>query len=89
MMNRIEFLATYYGKQHQELKTLEELEELTTELINNIKTEGVSSNTPSEISDVLIMLYQLIYIYNIGDEIENITEFKINRQIDRIKNTKY
>ena len=88
-MNRIEFLATYYGKQHQELKTLEELEELTTELINNIRTEGVSSNTPSEISDVLIMLYQLIYIYNIGDEIENITEFKINRQIDRIKNTKY
>ena len=88
-MNRIESLATYYGKQHQELKTLEELEELTTELINNIRTEGVSSNTPSEISDVLIMLYQLIYIYNIGDEIENITEFKINRQIDRIKNTKY
>ena len=89
MMNRIEFLASYYGKEHQELKTLEELEELTTELINNIKTEGVSSNTPSEISDVLIMLYQLIYIYNIGDDIENITEFKINRQIDRIKNTKY
>ena len=89
MMNRIEFLATYYGKEHQELKTLEELEELTTELINNIRTEGVTSNTPSEISDVLIMLYQLIYIYNIGDEIENITEFKINRQIDRIKNTKY
>ena len=88
-MNRIEFLATYYGKQHQELKTLEELEELTTELINNIRTEGVSSNTPSEISDVLIMLYQLIYIYNIGDDIKNITEFKINRQIDRIKNTKY
>ena len=88
-MNRIEFLATYYGKEHQELKTMEELEELTTELINNIRTEGVSSNTPSEISDVLIMLYQLIYIYNIGDEIENITEFKINRQIDRIKNTKY
>ena len=88
-MNRIEFLATYYGKQHQELKTLEEIEELTTELINNIRTEGVSSNTPSEISDVLIMLYQLIYIYNIGDDIENITEFKINRQIDRIKNTKY
>lgn len=88
-MNRIEFLATYYGKEHQELKTLEELEELTTELINNIRTEGVTSNTPSEISDVLIMLYQLIYIYNIGDDIENITEFKINRQIDRIKNTKY
>ena len=88
-MNKLEFLATYYGKEHQELKTLEELEELTTELINNIITEGVTSNTPSEISDVLIMLYQLIYIYNIGDDIENITEFKINRQIDRIKNTKY
>ena len=46
-MNKLEFLATYYGKEHQELKTLEELEELTTELINNIRTEGVSSNTPS------------------------------------------
>ena len=88
-MNRLEFLATYYGKEHQELKTIEELEELLQELISNIKTEGVSENTPSEISDVLIMLYQLIYIYNIGDDIENITEFKINRQIDRIKNTKY
>ena len=88
-MNRIEFLATYYGKQHQELKTLEELEELTTELINNIKTEGVSSNTPSEISDVLIMLYQLIYLYDNGEEVEKEAEFKINRQIDRIKNTKY
>ena len=88
-MNRIEFLASYYGKEHQELKTLEELEELTTELINNIKTEGVSENTPSEIADVLIMLYQLIYLYDNGEEVENITEFKINRQIDRIKNTKY
>ena len=88
-MNRIEFLATYYGKQHQELKTLEELEELTTELINNIKTEGVSSNTPSEISDVLIMLYQLIYIYDIVEEVVEQEDFKINRQIDRIKNTKY
>ena len=88
-MNRIEFLATYYGKQHQELKTLEELEELTTELINNIKSEGVSSNTPSEISDVLIMLYQLIYIYDIVEEVIEQEDFKINRQIDRIKNTKY
>ena len=88
-MNKLVFLATYYGKQHQELKTLEELEELTTELINNIRTEGVSSNTPSEISDVLIMLYQLIYLYDIGKEVEKEAEFKINRQIDRIKNTKY
>ena len=88
-MNKLEFLATYYGKEHQELKTLEELEELTKELINNIKTEGVSSNTPSEISDVLIMLYQLIYIYDIVEEVVEQEEFKINRQIDRIKNTKY
>ena len=88
-MNRIEFLATYYGKEHQELKTLEELEELTTELINNIKSEGVSENTPSEIVDVIIMLYQLIYLYDIGEEVEKEAEFKINRQIDRIKNTKY
>ena len=88
-MNKLEFLATYYGKEHQELKTLEELEELTTELINNIKSEGVSSNTPSEISDVLIMLYQLIYIYDIVEEVVEQEDFKINRQIDRIKNTKY
>ena len=88
-MNRIEFLATYYGKQHQELKTVEEIEELLYELYNNMIKGGVSENTPSEIADVLIMLYQLIYLYDIGEEVEKEADFKINRQIDRIKNTKY
>ena len=50
---------------------------------------GVSENTPSEIADVVIMLYQLIYLYDIGEEVEKEAEFKINRQLDRIKNTKY
>ena len=64
-LNAQDVLILDHHRMCQELKTLEELEELTTELINNIRTEGVSSNTPSEISDVLIMLYQLIYIYNV------------------------
>ena len=88
-MNRIEFLATYYGKEHQELKTVEEIEELLYELYNNMIKGGVTENTPSEIADVLIMLYQLIYLYDIGEEVKKEVEFKINRQIDRIKNTKY
>lgn len=89
MMNRIEFIAQYYGKRNQELKTVEEIEELLYELYNNMIKGGVSENTHSEIADVLIMLYQLIYLYDIGEEVEKEAEFKINRQIDRIKNTKY
>lgn len=88
-MNRIEFIAQYYGKRNQELKTEEEMKELLYELYNNMIKGGVSENTPSEIADVIIMLNQLIYLYNIGDEVEKEIEFKINRQIDRIKNTKY
>ena len=88
-MNRIEFIAQYYGQRNQELKTVEEIEELLYELYNNMIKGGVSENTPSEIADVVIMLYQLIYLYDIGEEVEKEAEFKINRQIDRIKNTKY
>ena len=88
-MNRIEFIAQYYGKRNQELKTEEEMKELLYELYNNMIKGGVSENTPSEIADVIIMLNQLIYLYNIGDEVEKEIEFKVNRQIDRIKNTKY
>ena len=88
-MNRIEFITQYYGKRNQELKTVEEIEELLYELYNNMIKGGVFKNTPSEIADVLIMLYQLIYLYDIGKEVEKEAEFKINRQLDRIKNTKY
>lgn len=88
-MNKIKFLADYYGKLNQELKAKEELSELQEELNYNIITDGVSENTSSEIADVLIMILQIIYLYGIQEDVKEEIKFKLNRQIDRIKNTKY
>ena len=88
-MNKIKFLANYYGKLNQELKLQEELTELHEEINYNIITDGVSENTSSEIADVFIMISQLIYLYDIQEDVKEEIKFKLNRQIDRIKNTKY
>ena len=40
-----------------------------------------------ELSDCYVMLKQFQYYYGISDEeIENVMQFKINRQLERIKN---
>ena len=40
-----------------------------------------------EIADVLCMLKQFQYYYNFKDEeIDNIVEYKVNRQLERMKN---
>lgn len=51
--------------------------------------ELLKSHIAEEISDVMVMLKQFQYYYGIDDkEIKNIMEYKINRQLDRIKNEK-
>ncbi|MGM9834816.1 MAG: hypothetical protein ACI31M_03470 [Bacilli bacterium] len=79
----IKEIANHYGKNHQEIKTIEEINELRQELFANIY-EGVTDNTPSEIADVLIMVSQLIYIYDIEEKVKDEIVFKINRQLKRI-----
>lgn len=77
-----------YGKEAQVLQTVEEMSELTKELIKNINRGKDNENEITlEIADVLIMIMQLVEIYNIdGDKILGAMEYKLLRQDERMQN---
>lgn len=77
-----------YGKKAQVLQTVEEMSELTKELIKNInRGKDNESEITLEIADVLIMIMQLVEIYNIdGDKILGAMEYKLLRQDERMQN---
>lgn len=77
-----------YGKEAQVLQTVEEMSELTKELIKNInRGKDNESEITLEIADVLIMIMQLVEIYNIdGDKILGAMEYKLLRQQERMEN---
>lgn len=76
-----------YGKEAQVLQTVEEMSELTKELIKNInRGKDNESEITLEIADVLIMIMQLVEIYNIdGDKILGAMEYKLLRQDERME----
>lgn len=77
-----------YGKKAQVLQTVEEMSELTKELIKNInRGKDNESDITLEIADVLIMIMQLVEIYNIdGDKVLGAMEYKLLRQQERMEN---
>ena len=81
------FIIDKYGIKHQEDKAIEELAELQKAILkhrehNNCETE---KSVIDEIADVSIMLEQLKIIYSCHKEVEERMDYKINRQIKRIK----
>ena len=54
-----------------------------------LSTNFYINNIIEEIADVLVMLRQIQYYYGISDEdIEAVMNYKIGRQLDRIKGEK-
>ena len=93
MNNQIEIrkIAYHYGFLNQLLKTKEELLELI-EVVDeiysstgNIKND-VITHLAEEISDVRIMTDQLEILFNLSSKCSDMRNFKINRQLERIKN---
>lgn len=73
-----------YGKSHQVSKLLEEVGEFIETVINEDK-----ENMVQEMADCMVMLKQFQYYYGITDEeIINNMQFKIKRQLERIKEGK-
>lgn len=92
-------IADHYGMQHQILKAIEELAELTAELsrisvLNSTPLKMVSireyeeqlSKVIEEIADVEIMLDQIKYFYDCEMKVETIRVSKIARQFERMQN---
>jgi NTP pyrophosphatase (non-canonical NTP hydrolase) len=80
----IQKIADYYGLDNQLNKTIEECAELIQALVKLESRE----NTIEEIADVQIMLKQMLYLLDCEEEVEKVMEYKINRQLERIRQAK-
>ena len=89
---KVKQIADFYGIESRLNKTLEELGELTEEVINyqagfmfgdedNITTKKIAD----EMADVKIMIKQLEYLLECEQEVKDRVEFKLNRQIGRME----
>ena len=97
---KIHFIADYYGYEPQSRQLIEEMAELTVALnkawrktfdtVDKIPNMDDEERIEEEIADVEIMLSQIKYLLKIGeDELSQIVEKKLDRQIDRIISTNY
>ena len=77
-----------YGKKAQVIQAIEEMSELTKELIKNInRDKDNEKEIIEEIADVTIMLVQLKIIYKIDtDKLLGAIEYKLLRQKERLEN---
>lgn len=85
-MKKLEEILRHYSPEAQIVKGIEELAELQAELARLLIKQGDVKKTTSEIADVLIMVNQLTIILDITPEdLENWIKFKIDRQLERIR----
>lgn len=80
MLKDVERIAFHLGLESQKLKTVEECNEL----IQAIQNEDFE-NIVEEIADVLIMVRQLIYLYDIKENVNEMIKIKIQRTLNRYK----
>lgn len=86
MIDKIKFIAEYYGLNHQLMKTVEELNELALECAKSWEKKGITINLISEIADVEIMLAQIKYLGKIEQsDIDEVKAYKLDRQLERIQ----
>lgn len=95
---KIKYIADHYGYESQSRQLIEELSELIQAVCkhNRVfdgKQLSESSECPEkdaiteEIADVEIMIAQIKYLLGVDeDELSQIIESKLDRQIERIKN---
>lgn len=99
MQNDIEKIASHYGYEPQSRQLIEEMAELTQainkvwrieqkprlNITDSITLDVYKENLVEEIADVQIMLWQMLYLLGAQDNVEPIIEYKIARQLERIK----
>lgn len=78
-------IVEIYGSDHQQDKAIEECSELIQAICKYKECLDHVENIVDEIADVEIMLNQLKIIFDCTKEVEERIQFKINRQLERIK----
>ena len=85
---RIMEIADHYGIEKQLHQLAEECSELAVEASHSAR-KGVTVKIIEEMADVLLMMEQVIYLANIAiEDIDECIRFKIDRQLERIKEEK-
>lgn len=74
-----------YGKANQVDKAIEEMAELTKELLKDRQNAGSVSHIIEEIADVHIMLLQMLMIYDKEGTVNDYIDFKIKRLEHKLK----
>lgn len=89
--DKIKHIANHYGIKNQLKKTMEELIELGNETLDYMIAflggdEDITTiSLIDEIADVKIMLEQLEYLLELEEEVSDRVNFKLDRQLDRMK----
>mgnify|MGYP003292656797 CR=1 FL=1 len=91
MKDKLKTIINHYGINAQQRKFAEEVFELEeiivkTEQIKILNKAFSNDEIAEEVADCMVMLNQFKEYYNITDEqINNNIEYKVNRQLERIK----
>lgn len=84
--NKIAEILEHYSPEAQKVKAIEELAELQTEIARDLNGQGDIKHITSELADALIMIAQLMVIYDIEPkELDGDMAYKLNRQLKRIQ----
>lgn len=81
MEDQLKAIADHYGLNHQKVKLIEEMSELTQAIC-----KGDEDDMIEEIVDVEILLEQVKYLMKINPTMHVMKQFKINRQLRRMEN---
>lgn len=90
-------IADHYGFAKQATQTMEECAELIQAITKLHRALRCGYDTPvtpqdakdrivEEIADVFICVTQLCYLLGCGEQVDEIINYKLNRQLERIKN---
>lgn len=86
MIDKIKFIAEYYGLNHQLMKTVEELNGLSLECAKSWEKNSITVNLMLALADVEIMLDQIKYLGKIEQsDIDEVKAYKLDRQLEIIQ----
>lgn len=88
LLDKIRQISEHYSKCEQIWKAQEECQELLDELYNAVHINNqitLPDNAWSEVADVMIMCIQLAMQHGKEDTVKEQMEYKVNRQLERIK----
>ena len=83
---KVKRIADYYGLTNQLRQLAEECSELSVESLHYTRERGATARISEELVDVLIMIQQIIYLLrNDTEKLEKYADFKLDRQLSRMK----